>query len=147
MDNKCNELSRQIKKNGIIQTLLNKANEDLRKTEESKTNTNETSLACDICDFVGKSKSGLLKHAKNKHGKKKVQEFSAKKESESDEFANRVNDFLKSVNHLNNAENNYSCDKWDSNLASKECLDIHIGAKYIISLSRAQVSPEYFRSL
>ena len=71
-----------------------------------------------MCDFVGKSKSGFLKHAKNKHGNRKVQEFSAKKESESDEFANRVNDFLKSVNHLNNEENNYPCDKCDSKFAS-----------------------------
>ena len=70
-----------------------------------------------MCDFVGKSKADLRKHTKNKHGKKKVQECSAVKEIKSDKFANRINDLLKSDNHLNNAENNYSCDKCDSNFA------------------------------
>ena len=80
-----------------------------KNCKETKTN-DQNILSCDMCDSVGKSKSGLLKHTKNKHGTKKVQGCSATKEIESDKFTNRVNDFLKSVDHLNNSENNYSCD-------------------------------------
>ena len=47
-----------------------------------------------------------------------------------DEFANKVNDFLKSFNHLNNSEENFICDKCEANFASKEFLNIHIGATH-----------------
>ena len=74
----------------------------------------------------------MVKHIKNKRENIKIHENSAVKEPESDQFANRINDFLKEVNHesLNSAEDNYSCDKYDSKFTSKEFLDIHIRATH-----------------
>ena len=77
----------------------------------------------------------MQKHKRNKHPKKYSKENAEKSESakedvEGAEFTEKVNDFLKSFNYLNNAENNYSCDKCDSKFASQEFLNIHVGATH-----------------
>ena len=100
------ELNQQIKKNTVIQNLLNKKNEDVAEMENlniSKENNGQiqANFACNVCDFSGKSKSGFKKHLKNKHGKANVQDEIPRKSesgqfkesSEVDEFANKINSF------------------------------------------------------
>ena len=50
--------------------------------------------------------------------------------SENDEFTNKINDFLKAMNHLNKSQNDYSCVKCSETFGSKEFLDIHMGATH-----------------
>ena len=130
------ELEVQIRKNSVIQNLLNKKSEDLRKIEEARISISDVNevenlkknvLTCNICNFVGKSKSALQKHKKSKHVNKNPEDT---ENPAADEFANKVNDFLKSFNHLNNSEENFICDKCEANFASKEFLKIHIGATH-----------------
>ena len=75
--------------------------------------TVKNALSCNKCDFVGKSEVGLTKHDKSKHGQNnkittKPTSDIIQKQDESDEFTNKINDFLKSMNHLNKPQNDYS---------------------------------------
>ena len=131
LNDKRNELIKQVKRNEVIQNVLNKKNDDLKKYEEKHKEDQTNPYSCDACDFVGKNKAGLKRHMKLKH----ENESSVSKqnsESTNDEFSDEVNDFLKSVNYLNNSENNFPCDKCSLKFASKDFLDIHIGATHKI---------------
>ena len=86
--------------------------------------------------LLGKNKVGLAKHDKSKHEKNskntttKTPTIQKQDASESDEFTNKINDFLKAMNHLNKPQNDYSCVKCNETFDSKEFLDIHMGATH-----------------
>ena len=113
---------------------------DERKEFERETVANVTNpFSCNNCDFVGKNKAGLSKHEKSKHVKNSKNRNTStseiiQKQSESDEFTTKVNDFLKAVNYLNNSENSHSCAKCSETFGSKEFLEIHIVAAHKISV-------------
>ena len=113
---------------------MNKKAEDLKNLEQKQNVCDSNGLTCDECNFVGKNKTGLTKHIKTKHGKKSIDEskLSQLKQSSGndDEFTNTVNNFLKSVNHLNNSNKTFSCLKCSATFGSKEFLDIHTGATH-----------------
>ena len=81
-----------------------------------------------------KNKAGLLKHIKAKHGKKSIveSELNQKKDDAGNdgEFTKTINNFLYSMNHLNNSNKIFSCHKCSATFASKEFLDIHTGATH-----------------
>ena len=130
------ELCKEARRNEVIQKLLNKKDEDLKKFEEKEVVERVIPFSCTICDFVGKSKTGLVKHQKVKHGKSleeknnRKENVAKKDEPEKDDFADKINDFLQAVNHLNNSENDYPCEKCSAKFASKEFLEIHKGATH-----------------
>ena len=145
LDEKNNECHKEVRKNVVIRNLINKKDEDIRKLEENlkhqtenEKQTLDSNKSCDICDFIGKSKADILKHKKIKHIKKKTEknkeqvDNQKKSEVRNDDFADKINDFLKSVNYLNNSESNHTCEKCSAKFASKDFLEIHIGATHKI---------------
>ena len=69
---------------------------------------------------------------KSKHENTNSASNPNRKETTNDEFSDKINDFLKSVNYLNNSENNFPCDKCSLKFESKDFLNIHIEATHKI---------------
>ena len=69
---------------------------------------------------------------KSKHENGKSASKPNRNETPNDDFTDKINDFLTSVNYLNNSENNFPCDKCSLKFASKDFLNIHIGATHKI---------------
>ena len=144
LNDKSLELSKEAKRNEVIQKLLNKKDEDLKRSETKNGSEIIVPFSCDICMFVGKNKTGLVKHQKVKHGKSTEENYSStenaqkKDESKTDDFADKVNDFLQSVNYLNNSENSYPCEKCSVKFASKEFLEIHKGATHKMKCDKCE---------
>ena len=137
------ELNREMKRNEIMQKLMKKKDEDLKKFEP-KLVEKEINFSCGICNFVSKNKTGLANHKTQKH--KNIQKvddnveqvIKTRENSNNDDFTSQVNNFLQSVNYLNNSENIYSCDKCEAKFSSKEFLGIHQGATHKIKCDECE---------
>ena len=97
----------------------------LKKFEGGHNADQNNPYSCDACDFVGKNKAGLIKHMKSKHENGKSASKPNRNETTTDDFTDKINDFLTSVNCLNNSENNFPCDKCSLKFASKDFLNSH----------------------
>ena len=134
LNDKDKELFKQIKRNEVIQNILDKMYEE-RNLKEGNTKVSvKNALSCKSCDFVGKNKVGLAKHEKTKHEQIKqkttMQTIQKQDVTEGDEFTNKVNDFLKAMNYLNKSQNEFPCVNCSETFGSKEFLDIHVGATH-----------------
>ena len=68
-------------------------------------------------------------------------------QSDKDDFADKINDFLQSVNHLNKSGNNHICEKCGAKFASKDFLDIHIGATHKIKCKECEFETGHKNSM
>ena len=120
-----------MKRNEIIQNVLDRKTKELKHIEKEENEKNDP-LSCNLCDFIGKSKAALGKHEKSKHGKQQSEKITATKgviinqnDSDNDEFATKINGFLQAVNHLNKTGKNFECVKCHLKFASDDFLKIH----------------------
>ena len=135
IEKKKEELNHQLKKNEVMKNLLNKNDLDHKNIDENKEKpindkvdnipVAENPLSCKNCDFVAKNKSGFNKHKKAKHAMDNKISNVSEENSESDNFADMINDFLLSANYLNKSEEVFNCKNCNLSFASKKFLEIH----------------------
>ena len=90
-----------------------------------------SSTVCDICDFTGEANSILIKHKKTKHLQLRGENINSRKDnvenvsdSSPDDFTEKINGFLQSINHLNKTGKTFKCDKCYLSFASDDFLKI-----------------------
>ena len=105
---KNDEFLKQVKRNEIIEKVLNKKTDELKNIEKRENKSKNYHLSCNMCDFRGKNKAALGKRKKSKHGEQKSEKITStndainiiENDSNDDEFDSKVNGFLQAVKLL-----------------------------------------------
>ena len=131
-----------MKRNDILNKLL-KAKEEKKShsndvieretpKEDDKAKPEKEAFSCNCFDFESATKAAVKKHMKAKHNKNQEGVSSSKaysnkkKESEHVNFADMVNNFLNSADHLNHSDETFSCKQCIQKFSSSNFLQIHV---------------------